>query len=236
MKTKIPDAALVWKQLDDILVPRLALGVIDRAVYSYLLRHSHLEGKSRIRFSILWLARGVRLSGGAARHSVRRLLNYGVFRLVERSKSGHVIEVLLPDEIRAISPRGDATRDVRSSAREFEQIDFLETKSLRQAIHARDGGSCFYCLRRLTPGIQCLDHVVARVHEGGNSYRNLVSCCAECNSQKADAPAGNLLRWLYRQRRLTADELAARLQKLEDLAAGKLRPVVNSGPKLRKNI
>ncbi len=45
---------------------------------------------------------------------------------------------------------------------------------------------------------------------GRNSYRNLVSCCLECNAKKGQSPAEDLLRWLYRERRLTPLELSAR--------------------------
>ncbi len=38
MKNKKPNAEHIWKQLEDYLVPRLHLSVIDRAVYSHLLR------------------------------------------------------------------------------------------------------------------------------------------------------------------------------------------------------
>jgi len=42
MKNKKPNAEHIWKQFEDLLVPRLRLSVIDRAVYSHLLRHSRL--------------------------------------------------------------------------------------------------------------------------------------------------------------------------------------------------
>src|SRR6266699_3443586 len=164
MKTKKTNAAQIWKQLEDHLVPRLRLSITDRAVYSHLLRHSRLEGRARLRFSMAWLARGARLSTNPARWA------------------------------------------------------------LRHAIHVRERGRCFYCLRRLTLVIRCLDHVVPRVSFGSNSYRNLVSCCLQCNSQKRDRSAGDFLRWLYRERRLTAVELAARLRALDALASGKLPP------------
>src|SRR5258708_39738417 len=35
MKNKKPNAELVWKQLEDLLAPRLRLSVIDRTVYSH---------------------------------------------------------------------------------------------------------------------------------------------------------------------------------------------------------
>src|SRR5467141_2366636 len=102
MKAKKPNAELVWKQLGDQLAPRLGLSAIDRTVYSHLLRHSRLEGKLRLRFSIRWLARNIRLSTGPVRAAVRRLVAQGALRLVQRSKTGHVVEVRLPDEIRAV--------------------------------------------------------------------------------------------------------------------------------------
>ncbi len=55
------DARFLWKQVEDVLVPRLRLPVIDHLVYVHLLRHSHLEGKRRLRFSILWLSRNINL-------------------------------------------------------------------------------------------------------------------------------------------------------------------------------
>jgi len=225
MKTKKPNAEQIWKQLEDLLVPRLRLSVIDRAVYSHLLRHSRLEGRRRLRFSIAWLARGARLSDSPTRQAVRRLVAHGALRLVQRSKAGHVVEVRLPEEIRVARHPARILRAI-----DLEEADFLKTKALREAIHSRERGHCFYCLRRLTASIHCLDHVVPRVHLGRNSYRNLVSCCLECNSQKGERPAGDFLRSLYRERRLTAAELAARLRALDALASGKLRPAfANAG-------
>ncbi len=55
-------------------------------------------------------------------------------------------------------------------------------------------------------------------------YRNLVSSSIECNSQKGEKSADDFLRRLYREGRLNASELGARLRALDDLASGKLRP------------
>src|ERR1700730_9842335 len=102
MTHKKPNAELVWKQLEDQVVPHLHLSVIDRTVYSHLLRHTRLEGKLRLRFSLMWLGRNIRLSTGPVRDAVRRLMAQGALRLVQRSKAGHVVEVRLPSEIRAL--------------------------------------------------------------------------------------------------------------------------------------
>jgi 5-methylcytosine-specific restriction endonuclease McrA len=226
MKNKKLNALHVWKQLEDLLVPRLGLNVVERAVYSHLLRHSRLEARLRLRFSILWLAHGARLSPDPVRQAVRRLVTKGALRLVERTRAGHVVEVRLPGEIRAVRPDRIAARGPArlQRAANLEETDFLQTKARREAIHARERGQCFYCLRRLSARARCLDHVVPRVRTGSNSYRNLVSACAECNSQKGENTAGDFLRLIYRDGRLTAAELTGRLRALEALAAGKLRP------------
>src|SRR5207245_10778246 len=198
MKNKKLNAELVWKQLEDQLVPRLGLSLIDRTVYAHLLRHSHLEGKLRLRFSIRWLARNIRLSSGPVRLAVRRLVAHGALRLVQRSKTGHVVEVRPPEEIRpekldgvesqaAVAIKEDGADAGAPS--NIEEADFLQNTTLRKAIHAREGNQCFYCLRRTTTTVQCLDHVVPRARPGCNSYRNLVSSCIECNSQKGEKPA-----------------------------------------------
>jgi 5-methylcytosine-specific restriction endonuclease McrA len=218
--------------VEDVVVPRLRLGVIDHIVYIHLLRHSRLEGKRRLHFSIPWLAQNVNLSTCPTRDAVRRLAALGVLRLVERSKQGHVAEVRLPEEVRGVRVQARAAARAREAARvdrsDIEQVDFMKTIELRRTIHARERGRCFYCLRRVPPRLECLDHVVPRARVGCNSYRNLVSACMECNAQKGERPAEEYLRWLFREHRLGAAELRGRFEALELLAAGKLRPAVVS--------
>ncbi len=228
-----PNAERTWKQFEDHLVPRLRLSVIDRAVYSHLLRHSRLEGKRQLRFSIFELVRRLRISATPVRDAVRRLIAYGVLRLIERTNAGHLVEVRLPQEVRAVSANSLETSLQSTGASpirphfRIEQADFFGRPELRRAIHVRESGLCFYCKKRLTPAVKCLDHVIPRVCSGRNSYRNLVSCCLECNSQKGQQAAADFLRWLYREQRLSASEFKARLRALDSLAAGKLLPVLS---------
>ncbi len=238
MKPGNLDALLICKQIADDLVPRLRLNLVERVVYHHLLRHSRFEGKLQLRFSIQWLTRGIRLSAAPARQAVRTLVEKGALRLVERTRAGHVVDVLLPDEIRAATPHGAVPSCLarRPRTASIEEADFLLTKTRRAAIHARDGGLCFYCLTELTPRTRCLDHVVPLARRGKNSYRNLVSCCTECNTQKGETAADDFLRTLCRQRRITSAELAGRLRALDGLAAGQFRPVLptpqsNAGPR-----
>lgn len=227
MNTKKLDVAQVWKDLEDLLAPRLSLPCNDRVVYSHLFRHSRLEGKLQFLFTMPWLARGTGLCHQTARKSVRRLIAQGVLDVIERSHQGYVVRVRLPQEVRAVRTARIAPihpAPVSRTPLNLEDTNFLQTKPLRRAIHQREGGRCFYCLRCLNQRTRCLDHVVPRADSGTNSYRNLVSCCLDCNQQKAERPAEEHFRALYRDRRLGDAELNARLRALDDLAAGKLKP------------
>src|SRR6266436_6792872 len=152
MKRKKLNVKRLWVQFEDFLFPRLRLSITDRAVYLHLLRHTRLEGRLQLHFSMPWLARGIGISTGPVRESVRRLVVLGALRLIRRSKAGHVIDVLLPDEIRGLRPgsipaRGPARQPQSAN---LEALDFLKTRALRQSIHLRERGHCFYCLRRTT--------------------------------------------------------------------------------------
>jgi 5-methylcytosine-specific restriction endonuclease McrA len=232
MLNKKLNPKLLWIQFEDVLAPRLNLTVWERAVYSHLLRHSLVLGKLRLHFSLISVANSLKFSKGPVRHAVRRLHELGALRVLERNKTGHLVEMRLPEQIRAARLGKNGASLATGAAGEppasnLETTDFLKTCALRKAIHDRERGACFYCLRRIPARVQCLDHVVPRVRFGRNSYRNLVSCCIECNSRKSGRPAPDFLRTLYRQGRLTPAELTARLRALQALAAGKLRPVVS---------
>lgn len=231
MPDKKLNPKLLWVLFEDVLAPGLGLTIKDRAVYSYLLRHTLVVGKRRVHFAVTALARTLGMSAGRTRESVRRLDELGALHVLERGKTGHLAEMRLPEKVPAIRSGGNGASSWRAagavekhSVGSIETRDFWKTWVLRKAIHDRERGSCFYCLRRTLPNVRCLDHVVPRVRYGRNSYRNLVSCCIECNTGKCDRCAADFLRILYRKGRLTAAELDARLLALKDLAAGKLRP------------
>lgn len=226
MKNTKVNAAQVWRQFEDLLAPKLNFSRIDHAVYSHLFRHSRLEGKLQFRFSIAWLARGARLSMKAARESVRRLVALGVLGLVERNcRSQHVVRLRLPLEVKGVlATKTAASEPTPAADLNIEEADFLEKLKLRLVLHEREGDHCFYCLRRTTRHRRCLDHVVPLARGGGNSYRNLVSCCMDCNSKKGERNAVEFVRSLYRERRLSDAEMSGRLRALDDLAAGKIIP------------
>src|SRR6267154_6501592 len=126
MKEEKVDAVEVLKELD-ALAPRLGLSVIDRTVYLHLLRLTHVEGRRRLRFSILGIAPHLGLSGGPVREAVRRLMDKGALRLIERSNIGHLVEVRLPGEVRAPRARrtGAGSRDKLLGGANLDKVDFL---------------------------------------------------------------------------------------------------------------
>src|SRR5881296_2237386 len=161
MLNKKLNAKLLWMQFEDVLAPRLGLTVKERAVYSYLLRHSLVVGKLRLQFAVMSLARTLGLSIGPVRQAVRRLDELGTLRVLERSKTGHLVEMRLPEKIRALRMgRNGASMAVgvgttgavgaagEPPASTLETTDFLKTWALRKTIHDRERGACFYCLRR----------------------------------------------------------------------------------------
>ncbi len=220
MRHKKLDAAEIWKQMEDLVVPRLKLTLSEHALYSHLLRHSRLEGTRRIHFSLKWLARGLCVSSNPMRSAVRSLAVKGVLRLIERSKLGHTVEVHLPGEIRACRRK----LPTRMPA-DLETVDFFVGRELRDAIFRRDAHRCFYCFRILTRRLRALDHVVPLAQNGHNGYRNLVAACPECNLRKGERPAEDFFRQLFRERRLNSRELSDRLRALHALTKGKLKPI-----------
>ena len=164
MKNEKINAVQVWKQMEDLLAPQLHFSLADRVIYSHLFRHSRLEGKLQLQFSISWLARAVGLSSKFTRDTVRRLIARGVLHLVEcNCRSQHVVRVRLPLEVKGICAEKIAAHRPAPAPRvviNIEEADFLEKQFLRQAIHEREGGRCFYCSRRITRHRRCLDHVV----------------------------------------------------------------------------
>ena len=87
MPNKKLNAKRLWIQFEDVLVPRLGLTVWDRAVYHYLLRHSLLIGKRRLRFAAMSVAHNLRLSNGPVRQAVRRLDELGALRFARTQQN-----------------------------------------------------------------------------------------------------------------------------------------------------
>ena len=69
-------------------------------------------------------------------------------------------------------------------------LPFRKVNLNRQNIFRRDDYKCIYCgsKERLT-----LDHVIPKSKGGPNTWKNLVTCCGDCNVKKGDKKVEDFL-------------------------------------------
>lgn len=54
----------------------------------------------------------------------------------------------------------------------------------RENVYLRDGYRCQYCGAQFRHRELTLDHVVPRCHGGRTTWKNIVTCCVNCNRKK----------------------------------------------------
>ncbi len=213
------DAAFIIKQCEDHLFPALKLTVRERVLYYHLLRHTHFEGKPAALVAILPLANAMGVAESSAREDIRTLNERGCIKIEDRSRNGHLVRVLLPEEIEGVVPKNAPLVEL-----ELDGLDFYSGRRFLTALLARESNRCFYCLKSVRPESCELDHVMSRANGTDHSYRNVVCSCHECNTTKQAQAATDFLRTLYRKGILSQAELGDRLSALEQLQAGQLVP------------
>lgn len=213
------DVVRVLRDIEDHLLPRLELDPIERILYYHLFRRTHLTGKDSGLFSLLQLGKALGVSETAVRDRIRTLHEKGCLRIEERSKNGHLVKLLLPDEIPGLIP---AAAD--SAPIDVGTVDFFTGRKHVAVLVAREDGRCFYCLRAINRDTCVLDHVIPRLAATDHSFRNVVAACHECNALKQGAEAAEFLRSRYRSGVLSQSELQERLATLERLQIGQLVP------------
>jgi 5-methylcytosine-specific restriction endonuclease McrA len=211
----------VLKEIEDHLFPRLHMTIRQRALYYHLFRHTRLVGWDSAVFALLPLANVLDISDSTAREDLRDLHAKGCIRIEERSRVGHVVRVLLPEEIDGIVVQAAPAEPV-----DVEALDFFTDRRFVDVLLVRESGRCFYCLRGIRKETCQLDHVTPQVAAGGNSYRNIVVACHECNTQKQGLDAADFVRTLYRRGIMSQAELEDRLGSIEKLKGGTLVPLV----------
>jgi hypothetical protein len=208
--------------IEDRLFQVLQLDPWERCLYYYLLRHS--QGTDRmVQVALAPAARASGMSEVKIRKTIRGMAAKGCVRIDERGRSGHLVRVLLPDEIERVRNAG-----VPVEAVDIDAIDFYANRRHVAAVLVREDHACFYCRRGLTEETAVLDHVVADVVGGGNSHRNVVAACHECNSTKQAEAADAFLRSLYRRGVLSQTDLESRLAHLARLQEGSLPIIIAS--------
>ena len=207
--------------IEDQLAPNLALDIAETRLYYYLLRHSRLIGKREVLISVEQLRKKLNCSKTLVKSRLKTLQQKGIIEVVRKGWSGTRLRVLLPKEI------SGALLEEEHEHIDIENIDFFNDPKYRSSIFERENGKCFYCLRLLSDEDYGLDHVTPQTDEGGDSYRNVVAACHSCNSSKGSRTAENHIRNLY-QRRIVSDEvLEDRIDRLNKLKKGILKPILD---------
>lgn len=217
--------AQVFAQFQDHLAPRL--DVYEQAIYLYLLRHTHVEGKreavvgfksARKKLAFGTGKAGTPPSEHVVYEKLRSLEQKGCVKILSSERAGTRVEVFLPTELQGLLPVATS-----ASAIALEDQDFFSVPENRQLILDREKWRCFYCLAKLDENNHVIEHVVSRP-EGDNSYRNVVAACRRCNNRKGALLAEDHLRSIYRDGILSGDEFTVRVSMLAQLRAGELKP------------
>lgn len=74
----------------------------------------------------------------------------------------------------------------------YISIPYRKVNLNRENIFKRDNNTCIYCgsNKKLT-----LDHIKPKSRGGDNSWKNLVTCCFECNVKKGDMDLDKFLKY-----------------------------------------
>jgi hypothetical protein len=218
----------IFIQYQDHLAPRL--DVYEQAIYVFLLRQTFLEGRQEAVVGFKSARRKLGFGIGKANtppsehvvyEKLRSLQAKGCLVLLGSERAGSRIRLYIPSEIPGVVPPPALPSTV-----DLEQLDFFSVPENRALILEREGWRCFYCLAKLDENNHVLEHVVSRP-DGDNSYRNIVAACRRCNNKKGDELAEAYLRSIYRDGILSGDELSSRIQQLEALRTGVLKPYHN---------
>lgn len=218
IRTRVPcaQAAQVWAEIEESFVPNLRASLAERVVYFHLVRKARFEGQRTIRTSLGRLSKDLCLSKNPIRTSLWKLSRKGALRILGHDYDGYHVRVKLPREIPGCARKRPVEHPM------FENC--IRAGLGRLAIFEREGHRCFYCRRQLETRGRALDHVRPRARGGGDGYRNVVACCAACNSAKRSLSAEDFLRRLYRQKLINRREFHRRMAALEALRKGLLLP------------
>ena len=218
-----------FKKYVDFVVPKL--GTIEQAIYLYVVRHTVFENKDNVLVSISSAAKsnafGLSGRGGPmgisqTRDKVYTLQEKGFIEVVDSTPTGLRLKAILPSE----NPAVRAEEEIKEQSVPLGELDFYTVPELRQALRNREDNKCFYSFQKITDENFTIDHVISRP-EGKNTYNNLVATTKAMNNKKADMPAQDFLRSLFRDGLLSEPEFQERTIALEQLQACELKPSVN---------
>jgi hypothetical protein len=187
----------------------------ERAMYSYLVRHTRLEGRRGVVLGMPALGRGAGLGYAAARFHLFRLARKRCVEVRLYRKRSYAIRVFLPEEVlREIRPR-----DFAAVSLKLQRVS--RNRVLRAAILRRERGRCFYCQQPLMNGRIWFDHIVALARGGNPEEKNVVACCRKCNQRKGTRSGEEFLREVYNAGRISKAQLKKQRAAMREILSGK---------------
>lgn len=213
--------------IQDKLVP--ILDVYEQAIYHYVFRHTYLVGKKTCFFK----TRSAEIGYGAGDNSknpsvttrslkLRRLEEKGCIEIIERTREGISVKILLPSEISSIQ-----NKEVTEKEIDIEKLNFYKDKRLLNSLFIRENNRCFYTNRKVTTENYALDHVIPKASGGDDTYRNIVVSSYDANSMKNNRSAEELAKTLYKEAIISLSEFQQLNKKILDLKNGNLKPDIN---------
>lgn len=213
------DWQIVLKDIEDKLIPHYHCDIWERGLYYFLLRHTRLIGLEAATVALPAISKALNCSESKSREAIRALGEKGCIEL-QQTRKGHYVKVLLPDEL----PLPRAEKELPTE--DIEVIDFYKNREHIGPLLKREQYRCFYCLREIKEDSCELDHVVSQLNGGDNGYRNIVASCHQCNTKKQGGGAEDYVRQLYRRALLSEEEFEGRINALEALKEGRIKPEI----------
>lgn len=207
------------REIEDILIPHYGFDIYERGMYGYLLNQTKVRGLEYATIPLSIISKALNCSDWQSRKTIRQLANKGCIEL-EQTRKGHSVRVFLPSELNISVPTE------KENNLNIEGIDFFQGREYVQALINREQTLCFYCLTEISPENCELDHVIAQLNGGDNSYKNIVASCHKCNTRKQASSASDFLRALYRKGLLSETEFEGRQSAVEALSNGDLKPTL----------
>ncbi|MBU1868983.1 MAG: HNH endonuclease [Candidatus Omnitrophica bacterium] len=207
-------------KIEDELLPHFQCDIYERGIYYYLFRQTYLNDKESAIVPLSIISKTLCCSEWQARKSLRQLAQKGCIQL-EQTRKGHLIKILLPEQLLLSSDKNN-----EEDIGDIEKIDFYKNPDYRKTILIRENYRCFYCFKKLSEENYELDHVIPQKNSTDNSYRNIVASCLRCNALKQGNSAENHIRLLYRDDLLDEDEFNNRIKALEALKNGLIKPKI----------
>src|SRR6202051_1151720 len=180
------------QQYFELVFPQKQLLAWERLILlsAFVANNGKVGGKFTVKLGRLATLSGA--SETSVRQYLRMLADKGVIEIEGFGRDGYRLTLPLPLTI----PEVAETAFPEQPAVDIESIAFFEDRQFFPLLLDRQGGACFYSLRKLDERSCELDHLSPQADGLNNSYRNIVCCTFEMNKRKGTVPADVFLRQL----------------------------------------